>query len=347
MVISEKKGNNLIGERTEFRTTRLLLLLTHDCCLKCKYCFVSQSSKRYMSEHVLLKSVDFLMTSSADVLQLHFFGGEPLMLPFKILKKGIMYANKVANAKKRKLTPILTTNGVLLNEEKVRFFKENNVLLELSLDGGPGAQRLNRPQKNGLPDSYSLIVRNLPIIFKYNTDCQVSMVVSPMTVGRIVDNFSHLVNLGFRNIFIMIACGVKWSNNDRIVLARNLIKLRSLYLKLRLKNDIRLQNLTEWFPPFRMNTEISVDFDGNIYSACISYLIQNYERKRKFILGNINEIKESMDAFEKKRLTNEEAMEIIFRENNVTKYLNNTILAGQLMSNFVAYLNNALANRSF
>jgi hypothetical protein len=170
------------------------------------------------------------------------------------------------------------------------------------------------------------------------------MVVTPATVGGLSENFSHLVKLGFKNIFIMTACGIRWPQKDILSLRKNLALLEKTCLKSIKNHGVQLLNLKEWFSPFRMNTELSVDFDGNIYSACISYLIHDRKRKKGFILGHIDRVNENIDLFEKKRLTNDSAMQVIFKENNILNNLESNIKAGLEMARFVNSLNNKLCH---
>lgn len=326
------------------RSTRLLLLVTHGCCLKCKYCFVPQDSRKHMTRDTLLRSIDFLMSSSARNIQLHYFGGEPLMVPFPLLKESIRRAKKLAAKKGKKLDILITTNGVLLTKERIEFLKKAGAILEISIDGDAKAQNFNRPQKTGFPNSYHLILRNLPLIFESGIDCRASMVVAPETVGKLLKNFEHLVGLGFKNIFIMMACGVNWPVKARKELAKNLKALEARYLEMLWNGRmVNLLNLTEWLSPFRMNTELSVDFDGSIYSACISYLVHDEKRKKKFVLGHIGQRNETMDEFERRRLSNERAMEVIYRENGVFKYLDSNIETGKIMVAFVGSLKKKIA----
>lgn len=330
-------------EQTEQESIRLVLLLTHGCCLRCKYCFVQQS-KGFMPEDVLLKSVDFLLSSEKSKLQLHFFGGEPLLVPFGLIRRGITYA--VNNAKKlgKEIEVIITTNGICLDKEKIDFFNryKKNIILELSLDGDRKAQNLNRPQSNKSRDSYSLIVKNFRFILDSGVDKRISMVVSPYTVDNLISNFNHLMGLGFTKIFMMTACGVNWSKEKLDLLKKNLSKIEDYLFRKIFNKEVYLINLKDWFSPFRMNTELVVDLDGKIYPACISYLLHNEKDKKKFLLGDINHIKEGIDFFDKRRISNEEAMYVIFKENKVLKYLKNNIAAGMIMAKFVERLNKKL-----
>ena len=66
---------------------RLVLLITHNCQLRCKYCRVRKFPAS-MSETTLFKAIDLLFTFNRRDLELQFFGGEPL-LEFDLIKKGV------------------------------------------------------------------------------------------------------------------------------------------------------------------------------------------------------------------------------------------------------------------
>ena len=43
----------------------------------------------------------------------------------------------------------MTTNGTLLNQDRINFLKENEIYLLLSCDGPPEVQDYNRPCRDG------------------------------------------------------------------------------------------------------------------------------------------------------------------------------------------------------
>ncbi len=328
---SKKRSQN-------FHTTRLLLIATHNCNYKCKYCFIQQDGLT-MNEDILLRSINLLLKSSSNYVQLQYFGGEPLLLPFSLLKKSVRYFREKGEKLGKKTDVIITTNGSLIDEEKVKFFKEENIIIELSLDGDRESQRINRPQKDKTIDSYEMTIRGLPILLKYGIDTRASMVVSPFTVDKLVHNFKHLVlNLKFSKLFLMTACGYLWPKDKLLSLKKELISLAPFIIYLIKEKKFTFLNLTEWLDPLRMNTEVSVDADGTIYPACISYLIFNQKVKEKLILGNIFQENINIDTLEKDRLRNTKAMEIIFSENKIFRNLASNIEAGKIMANFVRAL---------
>lgn len=322
----------------------LLVIATWSCNLNCTYCGV-QKKNLYISEDYLRKSIDLLLTSSHRELKLELFGGEPLMLPFELIKKTILYGEKKAGKIGKKIDFIITTNGILLDKEKIKFFKEHNTLLILSLDGLRKSQNINRPQV-GNKDSYSLIVKNLPLIFKERLKCYCYTVITPETVSRLYDNIAGLVRLGFRNIWMMMACGPLWRKDKTQILRKNLQRVSGVYPSMLKDKGVVLLNLKNWLSPFRMNTELSVNIDGCLYSACLSYLIKNEETRKKYVIGHIDNINTSIDELEKKRLTNEQAMEVIYRENNIYKSLPSNIRAGKVFADFSEKLRNELKNKN-
>lgn len=116
----------------------LCIHICHDCNFRCRYCFADEgayhSAREFMSEETAKAAVDFLIKNSGGrkVLEMDFFGGEPLMnLP--VLKKTVYYAKEEAAKAGKKFLFTTTTNALLLNDETIRFFNEEmeNVVLSL------------------------------------------------------------------------------------------------------------------------------------------------------------------------------------------------------------------------
>jgi len=82
----------------------LCLHISHDCNLRCKYCFGK-------------KAIDFLISED-------FFGGEPMM-NFDVVKGIIEYARQKEKEHNKNFRFTLTTNGLLLNDENIKYINEN------------------------------------------------------------------------------------------------------------------------------------------------------------------------------------------------------------------------------
>lgn len=118
----------------------LCLHVSHDCNLRCEYCFASSgdynSGRKLMSREVALQAVDYLVQNSKGRhnIEIDFFGGEPLM-NFDVVKETVEYGRKVEKATGKHFYFTITTNGTLLDEEKINYINENMDNVVISIDG--------------------------------------------------------------------------------------------------------------------------------------------------------------------------------------------------------------------
>lgn len=148
----------------------LCLLISQTCNMKCDYCFVDKGTfgeeESLMDEDISLKAVDFLIENSKTKhIEIDFFGGEPL-INWNVVKKTVEYGVKKSKEKGKVLRFSLTTNGILLDDEKINFLKENSVSLILSLDGPPKINNMHRKLKNGYP-SFDYIFKKIEKVKNY------------------------------------------------------------------------------------------------------------------------------------------------------------------------------------
>ncbi len=132
----------------------LCLHVSHDCNLRCKYCFADEgayhSVRETMSFEVAKSAIDFLLENSGNrkVLEVDFFGGEPLM-NFDVVKRTVYYAKAEAEKRGKRFLFTTTTNGLLLDDETIRFFNEEMENVVLSLDGRKEVHDAVRKTVNG------------------------------------------------------------------------------------------------------------------------------------------------------------------------------------------------------
>lgn len=118
----------------------LCIHICHDCNFRCRYCFADEGAyhaeREFMSEETAKAAVDFLIANSGKrkVLEMDFFGGEPLM-NLGVLKNTVYYAKEQAAKAGKKFLFTTTTNALLLNDETIKFFNEEMENVVLSLDG--------------------------------------------------------------------------------------------------------------------------------------------------------------------------------------------------------------------
>ena len=132
----------------------MCLNIAHDCQLRCKYCFASTGDfgkgRKLMSFETGKHAIDFLLENSGDRpnLELDFFGGEPLM-NFNVVKQVVEYARSREKEYNKKFRFTITTNGLLLDDEKIEFINREMSNVVLSIDGRKEVNDYFRVLPNG------------------------------------------------------------------------------------------------------------------------------------------------------------------------------------------------------
>ena len=140
----------------------MCLHISHDCNLRCKYCFASTgdfgTGRKLMPVETGKKAIDFLLERSGDRknLELDFFGGEPLM-NFDAVKEIVRYARRRETEYGKNFRFTITTNGMLLTDDKIDFINREMSNVVLSIDGRKEVNDRMRPTPGG-QGSYDVIL---------------------------------------------------------------------------------------------------------------------------------------------------------------------------------------------
>jgi len=163
-----KSEGLLYAEETKERPIKsdelkaLCIHICHDCNFRCRYCFADEgayhAARAMMSEETAKRAIDFLLENSGKrkILEVDFFGGEPLM-NFNVIKKTVYYAKEKAAAVGKKFLFTTTTNALLLNDEIIKFMNEEMENVVLSLDGRKEVHDAIRKTVNG-KGTFDLII---------------------------------------------------------------------------------------------------------------------------------------------------------------------------------------------
>jgi uncharacterized protein len=154
------------------------------CNLDCEYCFYNlisnerQKGFRGMMNHqtaeqVILKAFEF--ANGSDVF-FTFQGGEPLLSGLDFFKC-FVEKERLLNVKSSKVTNCIQTNGTLIDDEWCSFFKQNNILVGVSLDGDEELN-LYRKYPNG-ENSFNDVMRGINLLKKYAVAFNVLSVLTP------------------------------------------------------------------------------------------------------------------------------------------------------------------------
>lgn len=143
----------------------ICLNIAHDCNLRCKYCFAGQGGygkwRMLMSFDVARRAIDFLIAHSGPRkhCEVDFFGGEPLM-NWHVIQQTVTYIRQKERKHNKIVRLSLTSNGMLLDKEKVKYLNDNHISLILSIDGRREVHDRMRPGVHG-EGTYDQIVKNL------------------------------------------------------------------------------------------------------------------------------------------------------------------------------------------
>ncbi len=141
----------------------LCLHVSHDCNLRCKYCFASTGDfgtghRMTMDFDTAKRAIDWVVAKSGKRrnIEVDFFGGEPLMA-MDTVKRTVEYARSLEEKYDKVFRFTITTNGILLDDETIDYINREMSNVVLSLDGRGEVNDRMRPTVNG-KGSYEIIV---------------------------------------------------------------------------------------------------------------------------------------------------------------------------------------------
>ena len=185
----------------------LCLHIAHDCNLRCSYCFAGtgeyKGARAMMTPEVGRKAVDFLIAGSGNRknLEIDFFGGEPLM-NFNTVKEIVAHARRREDETGKQFRFTLTTNAVLLDDEKMAWANEVMHNIVLSIDGRPEVNDAMRRRTDGA-GSYSRILPNIRkmVALRKGKSYYVRGTFTRANLD-FTDDVLHLAGLGFDQISV-------------------------------------------------------------------------------------------------------------------------------------------------
>ncbi len=185
----------------------LCLNVSHDCDLRCAYCFAAQGSfkkdRQLMSLDTAKAAIDFLIKESGNrqSLEVDFFGGEPL-LNFDVVKQTVLYARKAAAENDKTFKFTLTTNAYALDKEKEAFLNEYMDNVVLSLDGRRMVHDRMRPATDGT-GSYIDVCQNILSLIKNRGEKEYYVRGTYTAYNKdFAEDVLHIANMGVEHISV-------------------------------------------------------------------------------------------------------------------------------------------------
>ncbi|XOQ44436.1 MAG: Radical SAM core domain-containing protein [Clostridium sp.] len=184
----------------------MCLNIAHDCNLRCKYCFAAQGDfggqRMLMPFDVAKSAIDFLVEKSAGRhnLEVDFFGGEPLM-NFDVVKRTVEYARSIEKQHNKNFRFTITTNGLLLSDDKIDFINREMSNCILSFDGRKSVHDRLRIRVDG-SGCYDTILPKFQKLVEKRSKDKDYYVRGTFTKYNLdfTKDVEHLLNLGFNEI---------------------------------------------------------------------------------------------------------------------------------------------------
>ncbi len=244
---------------------KFTLNLTHNCNLRCSYCYGGPTNHSDMSENIARQSVDFAfsITPPGETLEFSFFGGEPLLCP-ELLRET---TTSIANKKTERNVPVrlsITSNGTLLDNSAIDFLAKNEIDLCVSVDGPESVHNLNRvyPGNRG---SHKAVMNGLGLALRQLSLVQVNAVYSPETLEQMSETLSFFLSENIPVVHFNPNITTTWSSDDIKKIPQAYDTLADTYLG-----------------AFRNNTPIAVNlFD----SKMVLFMKGGYQEKDKCGMG--------------------------------------------------------------
>lgn len=179
-------------------TSICYLILSEQCNLACKYCFLGNNDackrSNFLLESMTAETADKAITffirqmkaSGLDVDRVRptliFYGGEPLV-NYQVLEHVAERVNEMRGSEKylENLEMSMVTNGLLLDEERVVRLQHLGVSIAISIDGFTEKANEMRIDLSGRP-AFSRILEKLDLCKKLGANASLSVTLSEETI---------------------------------------------------------------------------------------------------------------------------------------------------------------------
>jgi len=282
------------------------LVITEDCQLRCKYCYLHGKNKvNKMDFETAKNALEYIFSNrtffNEKSVIFDFMGGEAFL--------EIDLVDKISDYIKKRLYELdhpwfnsyrfsFTTNGILYDNIKVQNYIRKNkthVSIGLTIDGTKRKHDLNRVYLDGR-GSYDDVVRNVPLWLKQFPDSSTKVTVASDDLKYIKESILHLWSLGIKGVNINVVFENVWKKGDDKILEEELKSLADYIID----NELYQEYNCSFFAGFigkKMSANenqnwcgsgkkmIAVDHKGDFY-PCNRFLPFSMANKKSRSVGN-------------------------------------------------------------
>ena len=298
------------NEWQDGRAKHITFIVTKDCQLACKYCYlVGKNSNERMPWKVAKWAIDHILDCEADMKEdsvvWDFIGGEPF-LEIDLIDRICDYLKTEMFVRNHhwfnSYRFSFSTNGINYHTDKVqRFIQKNHEHLSIgiTIDGTERKHDLNRVYKGDGRGSYADVVRNIPLWLKQFPGAGTKVTISSDDIPYIKESVMHLYSLGIHEVNINCVFEDVWRKGDDLRFEEQLMQLADAIIDGGYYEDYACSFFSErlgkpldcvtqnqnWCGAGRM---LAVDAEGNFY-PCTRFAQYSLRSKKAWIIGNIRD----------------------------------------------------------
>lgn len=195
------------------------------CNLRCKYCYYLEKAKLYdnnekhvMSDQMLERfTKQYIEAQTSQDVMFTWHGGETLMRPISFYKKALRFQQLYG--KGRRIANCIQTNATLLNDDWCKFFRDNNFLVGVSIDGPQEFHDAYRLSTDGRP-TWNQVMRGIRLLNQYHVEWNALAVVNNLNVEHPHEFYQFFKDIRCQFIqFTPIVERIVDNRNDGLTLA--------------------------------------------------------------------------------------------------------------------------------
>lgn len=171
------------------------------CNLDCSYCYYLEKEKLYsdrkkmhMSDETLEKYIEsYIQAQPVPEVLFTWHGGETLLRDISFYRKALALQKKYGRG--RRIDNSLQTNGTLLTDEWCRFFKDNNFLIGISIDGPEHCHDIYRKNKGG-KSTFKQVMKGIELLQKHEVEFNTLSVINNYNVDYPLEIYNFFKEIG-------------------------------------------------------------------------------------------------------------------------------------------------------
>lgn len=194
------------------------------CNLRCKYCYYLEKNALYteqknhvISDEMLDKFIrEYIEAQTSPDVLFCWHGGETLMRPISFYRRAIELQRKYARG--RRIDNTIQTNATMLTDEWCEFFRENNFLVGVSIDGPQEFHDEYRRTATGKP-TFHKVMQGIRLLNKHNVEWNALAVVNDFNADYPLDFYNFFKEIGCHYIQFTPIVERRIERNDGLSLA--------------------------------------------------------------------------------------------------------------------------------